>query len=298
VVAAWGIAVGVSGQPFSKRVRRVLFLGNSITYAGGYITDMETYLIQKYPKVHVEFINAGLPSETVSGLSEPGHAGGKFARPDLHERLERVLTLTKPDVVFACYGMNDGIYMPFDEGRFQKYRDGITWLHDAVVKHGARIIHLTPPVYDEARGSSVGYAAVLDKYSEWLIGQRTAAQWEVGDIHFPMKAALEKNRGEQASFAFAEDGIHPNAEGHRVMARAVLEFLGEDGPFAQVDGSHGPGGRYEALYKLVAERQKMMKDAWLTAAGHKRPGMTQGIALREARKKYAAIEKQIRALPE
>ena len=36
-------------------------------------------------------INCGLPSETVSGLSEPDHAGGKFPRPDLHERLGRVL---------------------------------------------------------------------------------------------------------------------------------------------------------------------------------------------------------------
>ena len=36
----------------------------------------------------------------------------KIPRPDLHERLERVLTQTKPDLVFARYGMNDGIYLP------------------------------------------------------------------------------------------------------------------------------------------------------------------------------------------
>jgi len=33
-----------------------------------------------------EILNLGLPSETVSGLSEPNHAGGAFPRPDLHER--------------------------------------------------------------------------------------------------------------------------------------------------------------------------------------------------------------------
>lgn len=48
--------------------------------------------------------------------------------------------------------MNDGIYMPFDEDRFQKCKDGITWLHDTVVKSGARIIHLTPPYYNELKG--------------------------------------------------------------------------------------------------------------------------------------------------
>src|SRR5436305_15257546 len=81
-------------------VHRILFLGNSITYAGNYITDIEAYFVTHYPNKTYEFINMGLPSETVSGLSEQGHAEGKFPRPDLHERLDRVLALTKPDLVF------------------------------------------------------------------------------------------------------------------------------------------------------------------------------------------------------
>lgn len=107
-------------------IHRIVFLGNSITYAGNYITDIEAYIITHYPQKNYEFINTGLPSETVSGLSEPGHADGKFSRPDLHERLERVLALTKPDLVFICYGMNDGIYLPLDSIRFQKFKDGLT----------------------------------------------------------------------------------------------------------------------------------------------------------------------------
>jgi lysophospholipase L1-like esterase len=152
-------------QSITSGTKRILFLGNSITWAGNYVNDIEAYLRVQYPGRQLEFINVGLSSETVSGLSEPGHAGGSFPRPDLHERLARVLKQTKPDLVFACYGMNDGIYMPFDNERFQKFKDGINWLHDEVVKTGARLIHLTPPYYDEVRGKSVGYAAVLDRYS-------------------------------------------------------------------------------------------------------------------------------------
>ena len=92
---------------------RVLFLGDSITYSGQYVELIEAYFVTRFPKRQIEFLNLGLPSETVSGLSEPGHAGGAFPRPDLHERLARVLEKTKPDVVIACYGMNDGIYLPF-----------------------------------------------------------------------------------------------------------------------------------------------------------------------------------------
>jgi hypothetical protein len=72
-----------------------------------------------------EVIDMGLPSETVSGLSEDGHAGGKFPRPDLFERLDRVLRVVRPDVVLACYGMNCGIYQPLDDARFAKFKAGI-----------------------------------------------------------------------------------------------------------------------------------------------------------------------------
>ena len=110
-------------------VKRVVFLGDSITHAGGYIDALETALLIQYPERHLELLNLGLPSETTSGLSEPGHAGGQFPRPDVHERLERVLEQTKPDLVVACYGMNDGIYYPLGEERFDKFKSGIERLH-------------------------------------------------------------------------------------------------------------------------------------------------------------------------
>jgi lysophospholipase L1-like esterase len=98
--------------------RRIVFLGDSITYSGLYVDYIEAVLLTQFPNRDIELINIGLPSETVSGLSEPGHAGGAFPRPNLHERLDRVLQKLKPDLVLACYGMNDGIYYPFGEERF------------------------------------------------------------------------------------------------------------------------------------------------------------------------------------
>src|SRR6187397_2013159 len=128
---------------------RVIVLGDSITYNGEYLEFLETGLRLSLQPLDFDILNLGLPSETVSGLSEPNHAGGAFPRPDLHERLERILTKIKPDLVFACYGMNDGIFLPFDESRFQKYREGIIWLHEQITKSGISIVHITPPVFDE-----------------------------------------------------------------------------------------------------------------------------------------------------
>lgn len=134
-----------------RRSRRIVFLGDSITYAGHYVAYFDAWLsTQKLDKPPV-VIEVGLPSETVSGLSEDGHAGGKFPRPDLAERLDRVLTITKPDLVFACYGINCGIYQPFDPARFQRYQTGIRHLKKKVEANGATLVLITPPSYDDQR---------------------------------------------------------------------------------------------------------------------------------------------------
>jgi len=276
--------------------RRILFLGNSITYSGQYVSYIEAYLTVRYPSRKLVFINAGLPSETVSGLSEPNHAGGKFPRPDLHERLDRVLTQVEPDLIFACYGMNDGIYMNFDDTRFQKYREGIHWLHDHVISFGASIVFLTPPIFDERKGES--YARVLDIYSDWLLSCRDTKKWNVVDIHWPMKEYLGENRLTDSTFYLAKDGIHPNDQGHWIMAKQVLLFMGEshlkntdNAKVAVSLFSHG-----ERILELVVDRQQIMKDAWLTSIGHKRPGMPNSLPLDRAKSEADNIEKQIRTL--
>jgi hypothetical protein len=138
-------------QPPLADVHRVVFLGDSITYSGQYIEFLEACLRIKDPALRYEFLDLGLPSETVSGLSEPGHAGGKFPRPDLHERLDRVLEKASPDLVVACYGMNDGIYYPFSDERFQRFQDGMRFLRERATASGAKVLHVTPPVFDPCR---------------------------------------------------------------------------------------------------------------------------------------------------
>lgn len=277
-------------------VKRILFLGNSITYNGKYISFIDAYLTLKYPQRNFEIINLGLPSETVSGLSEPNHAGGQFPRPVLQERLERALTNIKPDLVFACYGMNDGIYLPFDDARFQQFKDGIKNLHEQVLKTGAPIVHITPPVYDERKGKA--YANVLDLYSDWLISCIYTSKWDVLDLHWPMKKFLEDRRLVDTAFLFAKDGVHPNEQGHFIMAKAILLGLGEtelakatDMPSVLSDFKNG-----DAVLKLIEERQAIMKDAWLSLIGHKRPGMKVGLPLKDAQLKRDEIDLKIQAL--
>src|SRR6476660_8511594 len=129
--------------------KRVVILGDSITQGGGYVIFADYYLQKLYPQKNFDIYGLGLSSETVSGLSEEGHAGGKFPRPCLFERLGRVLEKAKPEVVFACYGMNDGIYLPLDKGRSAAFQKGVTRLIEQCKKAGVKQIYLvTPPIYD------------------------------------------------------------------------------------------------------------------------------------------------------
>jgi lysophospholipase L1-like esterase len=278
--------------------RRVVFLGDSITYAGEYVEFVETYVRTHFPEATVELLDLGLPSETVSGLSEEGHAGGAFPRPDLHERLGRVLEKAKPDLVVACYGMNDGIYLPFDAGRFAKFQDGIQRLRERCAAAGAKVLHVTPPTFDELKGGHPGYSAALDRYSEWLLAQR-AQGWEVIDAHFPMNRFLAERRRDDPKFALAGDGVHVNTQGHWLIAREILRHLGAPHEIVSADTPDAPlksHPRGAEVLKLVQQRQRLLKDAWLTHVGHVRPGMNQGKPLAEAQHEAIEFTEKLQAI--
>lgn len=146
--------------------KRIVFLGDSITNDGHYIVLLEGALRETHPDA--VFINLGLPSEGCTGLSEPAHP---FPRPNVHERLDRALAKTNPDVVFACYGMNDGIYYPFSEERFQQYQTGINTLIDKVTAHGAKLILMTPPPFDPLPMQKKGKLLMAETIYEALYGK-------------------------------------------------------------------------------------------------------------------------------
>ncbi len=294
--------------PALAAARRIVVLGDSITSGGTYVDFVEAVVRLRVPGWRGEIISLGLSSETVSGLSETGHAGGKFPRPDLHERLARILAQTQPDVVLACYGMNDGIYFPFAEERFAKFRDGLHRLRAAVGATPATLIHVTPPVFDPQPIAAktlpagldaypqpfAGYNDVLDRYSAWLVAQR-AHGWDVIDVHGLMSASLARLRAQDPTFTFSKDGVHPDALGHAVIARAILAAWGlrpDDGELLAHLATHPDG----ELLTLVRTRRKLLMHAWLTATGHTRPGVPAGLPLAEANAQAAVIGQKIRTL--
>ncbi len=298
----------------ARRIRsasRIVVLGDSITYAGEWVELLEAGLRRLQPDHRPEILNLGLPSETASGLSEEGHAGGTFPRPDVHERLARVLDRLQPDLILACYGMNDGIYFPLDESRFSKFRDGVRRLREAAAHGGVAVIHLTPPVFDAGvlKGRTLpaglsaypqpfeGYDAVLTAYSQWLVSQRTNG-WSVVDVHGPMRAFLDERRVGNPGFALSGDGVHANSQGHWLMARQLLAEVGEGqdwlrSPTADACLEGLPGG--PKAWSVMQRRHRLLRDSALGFVGHRRPGMATGKpweqALAEARELGGGLDR-------
>jgi lysophospholipase L1-like esterase len=278
---------------------RIVLLGDSITAAGLYATYVDAWIAARGQPHSPRIIDCGLPSETVSGLSEEGHADGQFPRPDLHERLDRVLRLTKPDLVIACYGINCGIYQPFDEGRFARYQQGIERLQQQVTQAGAKIVFLTPPFYDDQRaGSSWSYNGVLDQYSRWLVSQRERG-WLVLDLHQRMTEEVRRRREAESQFTFQPDGVHPDEAGHWFIASQLILWLGDReasqaaSPAAMLAGKKASPD----LLPLVQRRVELLRDAYVGAAGHQRPGIAPGLPVAEADAQADQITRKIRELP-
>lgn len=216
---------------------RVLFVGDSITHSGGYIQYVDAYLLTRFPQAKYELINVGLGSETVTGLSEPDHP---WPRPDIHERFERALEKAKPDVVIACYGMNDGIYYPFAQERFEKYQAGFRKLIEKAKKAKATVALMTPPPFDpvplaaKVRPATAekfawfapykDYDDVLTRYGEWLLTLRKEG-FTVGDPHAMTMQHLAGARKDDPKYVVCGDGIHPNPTGQWLIAAALLQAL-------------------------------------------------------------------------
>ncbi len=295
VSSAMSSIAGAADPGFPLQVKRIVFLGDSITYAGGFVSIVEGQIIASGIQPRPEIINLGLSSETCSGLSEPAHP---FPRPDVHERLARTLEKLQPDVVVACYGMNDGIYYPLAEDRFAAYRAGIDKLIEAVHEAGAKLVLMTPPPFDPLplrkkskllpAGASEyswmqvyeGYDDVMKTYAQWIMQQSDRVEMVI-DLHTPVTDYMQSKRVDAPDFVMSGDGVHVDAEGHRVIGEVISRAWGIT-----------PTKLDPERLAIVRKRQRLMRDAWLSEVGHLRPGVAPGLPIDEATEQAAMLDQE------
>ncbi|RLS42109.1 MAG: lipolytic enzyme [Planctomycetota bacterium] len=254
--------------------KRVMVLGDSVTQDGRYLSYVEYYLQKQNPSLNFDIINAGLASETTSGLTEEGHPG---PRPCIHDRLDRALADIKPELVIACYGMNDGIYKPLSKEREEAFHNGIMWLVEKCLATGAEVILVTPPAFDVdcqggVKASGFDYNSVLDVYADWELKTRPGGATVI-DLHIPMSKQVKPCREAGHPLHNHGDGVHPADMGHFVIAQAIMQGLAMPLPEGDL-AKQMAEAQADPLYQLVRKRQSARGNGWLHYIGFTRVNKT------------------------
>lgn len=206
-----------------KEGDRIVFYGDSITDQRLYTVITETYLVTRYPHLHLTFTHSGWGGDRVTG-----GGGGP-----IDERLKRDVLPYKPTVVSIMLGMNDGNYRTETEANDRIYFDGMRHIVDALQAGapGVRITLIEPSPFDDVtRPFTVpgGYNEVLISFSKWLANYAAGKSLDTSDFNRPMTAMLEKANAasHEQALTILPDRVHPSFAGHLVMAEQLLESWG------------------------------------------------------------------------
>ena len=209
---------GVSAQQMALHDGdRVAFYGDSITAQRFYTRFVEDFLLTRYPKLHITFINAGVPGDTVNG----GYTG------DTPTRLKRDLFPQRPTVVAVMLGMNDGFYSPFEQKYLDIYDSGYRKLLASIETNlpGARITLLSPTPYDElTHGTEFPhYNETIGRYAEFVKGLAASSHFAFSDFYSAISNLTHAGMAKNPSLTalLIPDRIHPAEASQWVMAAAL-----------------------------------------------------------------------------
>ncbi|RVU02604.1 hypothetical protein EOD41_01295 [Mucilaginibacter limnophilus] len=211
--------------PF-KEGDRVVFLGNSITDGGHYHSYIWLYYMTHFPNTRITCVNAGIGGDNVIQMGD---------------RLEDDVLSKNPTVLTFTWGMNDTGYFEWfakDAQETMKKRlaksfasYNVTADKLAKLSNIRKILILGSP-YDSTTksnpknfypGKATAFANVI-KFQEQSANDR---KWETVDFYHPMLAINKKGQETDSLFSLTPgDRIHPDNDGHMVMAYQFLKSQG------------------------------------------------------------------------
>ena len=213
--------------PFQKG-DRVTFVGNSITDGGHYHSYIWLYYMTHFPKMRLWMANCGVGGDTAKEI---------LARFD-----DDVLT-KKPTVLTFTFGMNDTGYYEYngaDSADFARRKLEEAKQNFALCEeklkgmNGVRMVMIGTSPYDQTSTfNNDVYAHKNDNMQRVIAVQKEAAKrngWEFLDFNAPMVALNKKMQETDPNFTLiGSDRVHPDNDGHMVMAYLFLEAQGMKG---------------------------------------------------------------------
>ncbi len=227
LLSLFGFGGGASAADGLKDGDYVAIIGDSITEQKLYSLNIESYLLMCQPKKNLSATQFGWSGETADGFSK---------------RMANDCLRFKPMVATTCFGMNDGRYSPMDDKKAEWYRNAQRSVVKQLKEAGTRFIVLgSPGVVDSDTFRKDPAAAEM--YNKTLAAlrdiDRELAKEEgvaFADVYGAMFEVMTKAKAKygKAYHVGGGDGVHPDRNGHLVMAYAFLKALGCDGDIGTI----------------------------------------------------------------
>ena len=227
VLSTLGAACLAADQPLQKG-DYVAVIGDSITEQKKYSVFIEDYLLMCRPAQDLRATQFGWGGETSWGYAA---------------RMENDTLRFKPTAATTCFGMNDGGYGPPNPDRIRMYAENQTKIVRELKQAGAHLIVVGSPGCVDVATFHNHNREAAETYNKTLAQERDIAK-EVAEkegvafadvfdpLHSAMQAAEQKYG---AGYHVAGgDGVHPDDNGHLIMAYAFLKGLGCNGEIGSI----------------------------------------------------------------
>ncbi len=226
-------------KPF-KEGDRAVFLGNSITDGGHYHSYIWLYYMTRFPNMNLRVFNGGIGGDTAF---------------DMNKRLDDDIFCLEPTVLMVTFGMNDSGYFEYNgdnpkEFGEQKYQESIKNYQQMEKRFkelpNTRIVMLGTSPYDETvqLKSNAPFRTKNETIKRIVEYQKQSAaenNWEFTDLNEPMTTINRQFQQKDPSFTLCgRDRIHPDNDGHMVMAYLFLKaqgFAGKDVANVEIDAN-------------------------------------------------------------
>lgn len=213
---------GATGDLILKKGDRIAIVGDSITEQRQYSKFMEIYLLACIPEMELTTCQFGWSGEQ---------------SPHFFERMQNDLLPWHPTVVTTCYGMNDGHYCPYTQHIGETYRRALSGIQAECKKRNIRMVVGGPGAVDtyswrkDKSDDDKFYNDNLSKLSEIAGNLAISNGFVFASLHSLMIDVMKnaKAKSGQNYTVCGSDGVHPQANGHLVMAYAFLKAMGLDG---------------------------------------------------------------------
>ncbi|RCH55192.1 hypothetical protein DJ568_08370 [Mucilaginibacter hurinus] len=227
LILAGTVVKSVNAQqvaPF-KTGDRVAFLGNSITDGGHYHSYIWLYYMTRLPNQRITILNAGIGGDDVVQMGN---------------RLEEDVLSKKPSVIAFTWGMNDTGYFEWykpdakaiAEKKLERSFAAFNVAADKLQKLiGIRkILMLGSPYDDKVKIKGNLYPGKADAFKKVIAFQQQAVKqrgWGLVDFYHPMTEINRKGQQTDSLYSLTPtDRIHPDNDGHMVMAYLFLKAQG------------------------------------------------------------------------